>query len=498
MKLSKFRAAITAIFFMLSGLAALAHDEVSGMKISTKSPQAHAYFEKGLEKMEMLHVQDGLDNLRKAVKADPNFALGHIMLTFFSQDPAEQMAELQKALDTRPSANMEEQYIVDWLANATQAHWVPAIQAMNEALQMYPRDKHLAWLAGWWLAINQNQSPRAIQMFERVIQIDPKFADAWNEVAYCYAKSGNYEKAFADIKHYAELVPNEPNPQDSFAEISRMAGRFDEALKHYRMSLAIDPTFHESELGLGDTYALMGDQPKARAAYTLAINAGSPVQKVTWGLQWAATYVRENDRTGADKAFREVARQAHEKDFANLEAEAYRSMALYQKDGDDAMEFLTQAEKTLRGEHQVPQSLLNQELASVLRTRVERALHDGHAEVAKATLQQLDDLAAANGGDDLIQVAYHGAAGAASLAQENFAEAVSHLEEDAVNPISMRGLVTAYEKTGQKENSGRLAARLASFNIPVIEQALVVPEFRRQQEAKTVAEHKPARIGGRQ
>jgi len=497
MKLSKIQV-IAAAVVMLMSLSAFAHDDSTGMKISTKSPQAHAYFEKGLEKLEMLHLQEGLENLRKSVKADPNFALGHIMLTFFSQDPAEQMEERQKALDTRPSANMEEQYVVDWLANASQAHWIPAIQAMNEALQLYPRDKHLAWLAGWWLSLNQNQSPRAIQLFERVIQLDPKFADAWNEVAYCYAKAGNYDKAFADIKHYAELVPNEPNPQDSFAEISRMSGRFDEALKHYRISLAIDPTFHESQLGLGDTYALMGDQNKARAEYVLAMQAGSPVQKVTWGLQWAATYVRENDRLGADKAFNEVARQAHEKDFANLEAEAFRSMALYQKDSDDAMMLLSRAEKVLHEDHKVPQALLNQEFAAVLRARVERAIKDAKMDAANATLQQLDDLAAANGGDDLVQLAFHGAAGAVSLAREKYDEAVSHLEEDPANPLSMRSLVAAYERSGQKENAAREAAKLAAFNVAVIEQALVVPEFRKQQDAKTLAEHHPNRAGGRQ
>ena len=104
------------------------------MHISTKSPQAHAFFEAGVQKMEMLHIEDGLDNLRNAVKADPQFALGHIFLTFFSQDPTEQVAEREKALAARASANAEEKLIIDWLANASQARWIPAIQAMNEAL----------------------------------------------------------------------------------------------------------------------------------------------------------------------------------------------------------------------------------------------------------------------------------------------------------------------------------------------------------------------------
>ncbi len=135
------------------------------------------------------------------------------------------------------------------------------------------------------------------------MKIDPQFADAYNEAAYCYARQGNFDKAFADIKRYTELVPNEPNPQDSFAEISRMSGRFEDALTHYRMSLKIDPSFHESQLGLGDTYALMGDQQKARAEYAKAIEVASPVQKVVWSLQVAATYVREGDLAGGRQSF---------------------------------------------------------------------------------------------------------------------------------------------------------------------------------------------------
>ncbi|HZI58988.1 MAG TPA: tetratricopeptide repeat protein, partial [Verrucomicrobiae bacterium] len=231
------KVSILAVLLVSFGMRAIAHDSPTGIHVSTKSPQAHVFFEKGLEKMEMLHIQDGLDNFRSAVKADPQFALGHIFLMFFSQDPTEQIAEREKALSTRDSGNAEEKLIIDWLANASQSHMLPAIQSMNEVLQKYPQDKHLHWLAGWWLLVDHNQSQRAAARFEHVIAIDPKFADAYNEAAYCYARQNNFEKAFAYIKHYTELVPSEPNPQDTFAEISRMAGRFEDALTHYRASL---------------------------------------------------------------------------------------------------------------------------------------------------------------------------------------------------------------------------------------------------------------------
>jgi tetratricopeptide (TPR) repeat protein len=477
-----------AALLMSFSCQAVAHDQAMGMHISTKSPQAHAFFETGLQKMEMLHIQDGLENFRNAVKADPQFALGHIFLTFFSQDPTEQVVERDKALATRESANAEEKQIIDWLAASKESRLIPAIQNMNEVLQKNPQDKHLHWLAGWWLLVDHNQSQRAAEMFEQVIQLDPKFPDAWNEAAYCYARMGNFDKAFADIKRYTELVPNEPNPQDTFAEISRMAGRFEDALQHYHASLKIDPTFYESQLGLGDTYALMGNQIKAREEYARAVEAATPVQKVLWSLQSAATYVREGDLAAADKAFTAVAEQAHGKDFANLESEAYRSMAMYQMDSAASLRLLAKAEAVLHEDHKVPQSLLNQQLAAVLRTRVERALIDKNPtaknrELAVDTFKQLQTLSEANAADGLIATALHGAAGELALAQGNFADAVNHLEEDDANAFSMRSLITAYEKNGQEGNARRLGAKLAALNVPMIEQALVVPEFRKQRVA---------------
>ena len=448
------------------------------MQVSTKSPQARALFHQGLGKIETLHEQAGLADWRKAVQADPKFALAHILITFFSQDPAEQVSEREKALASRQSAGKEEQFIIDWLANASQSQWLPAIQSMNDALQHYPQDKHVAWLAGWWLILNQKQPAKAIPLFERAIRIDPKFADPWNEVAYCYAKTGDFEKAFDRMKKYTELLPNEANPQDSFAEISRLAGRYEEALLHYRASLKIDPTFNESQLGLGDTYALMGNESKARAEYAIAIQKGTKIQASLWSLQAAATYVREGNFSDADIAFQAVAQQAHTNDFGNIEAEAYRSMALYQKDGSTAMELLQKAEATLHEKHSVPQIVLDEEMASILRTRTERAIQNGNIELATANLKQLEGMAEANS-DAVVQSHYSGAAGAVLLARGKYEDAISRLEEDEDNPFSMQSLILAYQKAGNNQAVRRVTQKLTRYNEPLIEQAVVVVTFRK-------------------
>ena len=488
MKASPFRIGFM-VAIILAVLPAAAEHPSGGMQISTKSAKARGFFQAGLAKMETLHIEAGLQNWRNATQADPDFALAHIFLAYFAQDPTEQYAEREKALATRKLAGPEEQLIIEWLADSSQSQLVPAIQAMNGALDRYKQDKHLAWLAGWWLLLAQDEPQRAIPMFERAIKLDPKFADPWNEAAYCYARIGDFDQAFKHIKRYTQLLPHEANPEDSYAELSRMAGRYDDALTHYHASLKIDPGFIESQLGLGDTYALMGNEPRARDEYLIAIQKGTKVQGVLWGLQSAATYVREGKFADADAAFQKVAGQAHENDFANLEAEAFRSMALYQKDADSSRRWLKKAEAVLRKDHKVPQALLDQEMASVLRSAVDIFVRAGDMENATANLNRLQDLAKSNP-DEMVQASFHGATGAVLLAQGEYEDAISNLEEDERNPFSMQGLALACEKAGEKEKAARWSTRLAGFNEPLIEQAVVVLPYRET--------HNPASLQARQ
>jgi tetratricopeptide (TPR) repeat protein len=299
-------------------------------------------------------------------------------------------------------------------------------------------------------------------------------------VAYAYARTRQFDKAFSAMQRYTELLPNEPNPQDSFAEISRMAGRYESALEHYRASLKLDPTFTESQLGLGDTYALMGDEPRARAEYEIALSKATRAQTVMWSLQSAATYVREGNYDAADLAFQAAALRAHESGFGNFEAQAYRIMAMYQKDNGKAAQQLDKATAALSEKHQVAKELLDQELAMVLRTRIYRAVAEGNLVSASATLKQLEDLAE-GGSDATVRSTYNSGAGAILLAQSKYQDAIAHLEEVERNqdPFALRNLVAAYEKKGDKDRARLAAQDLAGFSEPTIEQALVVPEFRK-------------------
>ena len=131
---------------------------------------------------------------------------------------------------------------------------------MNDMLEMYPRDKHLLYLAGNWL-MGENGDDQALRMMEKALAIDKNFPAALNDLAYVEARHRHFDKAFVAMDRYVALLPKEPNPQDSFGELKRMAGDFDSALAHYRAALKMDPDFVSSQIGIADLSQALGITP---------------------------------------------------------------------------------------------------------------------------------------------------------------------------------------------------------------------------------------------
>ncbi len=80
--------------------------------------------------------------------------------------------------------------------------------------------------------------------------------------------------------------------------------------------------------------------------------------------------------------------------------------------------------------------------------------------------------------DGIVQLSWHSAAGAVLLSQGKYEQAITHLAEDNTNPLSLRLLEMAYRKSGAMAEAGQVAKSLSNLNLPTIEAAVVVPEFR--------------------
>jgi tetratricopeptide (TPR) repeat protein len=454
----------------------LKQSNAASMPVTTSSAEARSLYEKGMQDYENLYLERCNDDWRAAVKADPNLAVAWAWIAFNSSNPQEVSAAREKAKAIAPKLTPGERLMIDWIVKVQEGDFIGGISAMNDMLEMFPKDKHLLYLAGNWL-MGENGTDQAQRLFEKALAIDKNFPAALNDLAYVDARNRQFDKAFAAMDRYVALLPKEPNPQDSYGELSRMAGNFEGSLKHYRAALDIDPDFVTSQVGLGDTYALVGNQEQARIEYDKAIRyAHNEADRLTYSMQKAMTWVRDGRFAEADKSFEEIAETAHAKDQDLQEAQAYQHMAEYQTDDNAALKYLQQAEGSL-GHRTISQGDKDEELSRILRIRSVRAAHAGNQPLADQSLKQLEALAA-DGRNRVVQSSYNGAAGTLLMDQKKFDEAITYLEEDQDNPFTMELLVQAYYQTNQPDKLAEAEARLRGTNVPTMEQAIVVPAAR--------------------
>jgi tetratricopeptide (TPR) repeat protein len=451
--------------------------QATNISITTSRPDARKLFESGMVEFENEHTNKALENWQTAIRKDPSFAVAHLFISEATYDHVEQKAERRRAKALAGTVTSGEKLLIKWLTGVQEEQYVPAIGAMNDLLAKYPGDKRIAFLAGRWLSLQEQYEP-AVKFLERAIALDAFYAPAWNRIAYCHAYSGDYSKAFAAMERYVTLLPSEPNPQNSYAEILRMSGNSRDALEHYRQALKIDPAFQSSQLGIADTYALMGEQATARTEYDKAIRSASiPGDKIRCALQSALTYIREKKPGKANIALNAVAKQAQDAHLSIPEAEALRILALYERETSVALKYLDTAEAALAADTGAPRIDLHDEQAQILRIRAIRAEAAGLKPVSDQALKQMKALVNTTHSATLRR-SYYGALGSVLLTDHQYAEAIGYLQEDVSNPLSIQALILAYTQNGANDRAHVLELQLSAINQPTVEQALVVPELR--------------------
>jgi tetratricopeptide (TPR) repeat protein len=447
--------------------------------LSTHSATAQRAYEMGMvQREDRLFVDEGLAFFRQAVKADPQFALGHAALAYFTSDPKEEQRESALAEKFIANASPDERLLIRWMNGTKNGELVPAISAMNDLLAKYPRDERLANMAAEWLCANQGAFDHGEEILVRLLKDDPRYFPAMNNLAYCYALSGQTQLAPPLMDRYVAAMPNEPNPQDSYGEIMRMQSNYPAALDHYQKALQINPKFNPSQVGIASTYALMGDETRARAEYLTAVKGTKERStQLNYRILWAMTFYRENQLHRARQEMVKLAAEAHLEGLPVQDAEIHRSMALFNPDPAGALKDLDAARAVLSESHSMLPGDKEIELASILQTRAFVAAGAGETAVAQAALKPLNTMAQTSRSTP-IQESYHSANGAVLYAQGDYAGAIPELEEDAENPLSLRLLAEAQTKAGQTADAQKTLVTLAAISDERVETAFAAPQAR--------------------
>lgn len=443
------------------------------LPVTTSSAAAGHYFESAMVHYENHRWNLALNNWDEAIKADPNFAQAYVWICLTTSDPAEEARDRAKAESLIDTVTPGEQLLIRWMAGVRENRYVEGIMAMNDMLAMFPHDKRLNFMVGYWLFRWQDEYEVSKKLTLRALADDPNYATCYNQLGYLYSRTGDIDKALESIAKYIEFLPNEPNPHDSYGEMLRFAGRYAEALEQYRIALKIDPTFYISQKELGETYSLMGDEVQARKEYEKAIQqAPGKGAKAEYLQKLALTYVREKKYALADVAYLDAAAQARTMEQWIWEVRAHRVMAMYEDDQAAALKNLDTADSLLAAASgKLAKVDLDEEKAHIMRVRVERAIAAGDNAGAGKLLAEIERMSSSGSGVN-VQRTYDGAAGTLLFAQKKYSDAIPQLEEDIANPASMKLLIRAYRETGDEDEARNLTRKLVGWKVPSTEEAL--------------------------
>jgi tetratricopeptide (TPR) repeat protein len=451
--------------------AAPAGGHVFAFPVASKSVAAQKLVEIALDQYENVLLDDSAANARKATEKDPEFALAYAVWSFAARRNQPNQQAAQKAEQLATKAPAEERLLVNFLTAVQKADMLPAISSMNDLLARFPKDRHALYLTSEWLYFQQDYE-RSVKLLEQIVALDPKFAPAFNMLGYAKVETGDPDPAMAlaYLKRYAELEPGQPNPEDSIGEVSRYVGDDQGSVAHYSAALKITPTFISSQIGLGDTYALVGNFASADAEYRKALAiATNNRDRLHTEYQQALLLFWQGKSPQGLRRLSELEQKARALSEPYAGFEIQEAYALLLPTAKEQLQKLRQAEKTylspLAG---MVESDRNTSLAAIWRDEVRVLAQRDDLDRTHEVLAKLEKLAAKSR-DLIVENCYESARGYVFYARKDYSNAADALSADPHSPLTIKLLVEARKRSGDAKNAEAAELHLKFQRAPTAE-----------------------------
>jgi len=83
-------------------------------------------------------------------------------------------------------------------------------------------------------------------------------------MGYSFRNLGDYENAEKSFEQYIKLIPDDPNPYDSYAELKMRMGKYGESIESYYKALKVNSKFTASHLGIAANLNFLDKHQDAR------------------------------------------------------------------------------------------------------------------------------------------------------------------------------------------------------------------------------------------
>jgi tetratricopeptide (TPR) repeat protein len=152
----------------------------------------------------------------------------------------------------------------------------------------------------------------AIKLYEKAIKEDPKFIEAYDNMAVCYRRLGDFKNAIENYNKSIELYPNGIMAHENLGVIYGIQKKYKEAIAEYEVVQKIDPEDPEGYYGTINNYLNLKDYKSAikNATKTLEIYEATN-SKFLYEAQYllGLSYYYDNDMENA-KTYIQLAQKA--------------------------------------------------------------------------------------------------------------------------------------------------------------------------------------------
>ena len=145
-----------------------------------------------------------------------------------------------------------------------------AIETYNKAIEINPQFAE-AWNNKGTALGNLGRFEEALIAYDKAIEINPQFAEAWNSKGAALGNLGRFEEALIAFDKAIEINPQFVGAWINKGAALRNLGRFEEALIASEKAIEINPQFAEAWYNKGTALGNLGRFEEALIAYDKAI-----------------------------------------------------------------------------------------------------------------------------------------------------------------------------------------------------------------------------------
>jgi len=450
--------------------------------ITSGSAEARRLYLEGRTLSEQLRAHDGRQLYQQAAAKDSTFALAHYQLAINAATAKDFFEHLKRAVALADSASEGERLMILALEAGGNAKPAKALEYQEQLVAKYPADERAHFALGG-AYFGRQEYDKAIAEYRKATEINPQFSPAYNLLGYAYRAVDRFGDAEIAFKKYIELVPGDPNPYDSYAELLMKTGRFDESVAQYQKALSVDSHFTASRVGIATNRMLQGRHDEAAGLMDRLFKAARDDGERRNALFTKAVILVDAGRTDAavKEIEKEYALDAALGDSANMSGDA-------QLIGDillDAGRAAEAAQRYAKALELVERSSLSEDVKQDTRLADHRnlarvALAKGDLATAKGEAKSYTDGAESRQNSFRTRQA-HGLAGTIALREKHYDQALAHLgQANQQDPQVLYWTALAWKGKGDAAKAKELAARAANANIlPLATYAFIRAEAKK-------------------